>query len=220
MIASALTLCVVLLVLFTGVASAQVPTPTPTPQPCRDALRTADTDGALQTERVTFMRFADDCRLVAVDAAGRERTFLFSRGEAPHVFNGFAGRVPSSPFAVDLQYKLNARGERRIVLVLVDRYQPTVAARRIPARIVVSPASATLVVGGTQQFTVIVSDAAGVAITDAPVTWESYNPRVVTIDAQGRATGIARGTASVFARVVGPSNARPLTSTFRQVRVR
>ncbi|MEJ2207293.1 MAG: SUMF1/EgtB/PvdO family nonheme iron enzyme [Gemmatimonadota bacterium] len=74
------------------------------------------------------------------------------------------------------------------------------------ASVTVSPPSATVRVGSTQQFTVTLKDAEGNELTGRAVTWTSSNTSVATVGAStGLATGVAVGTATVTATSEGQS---------------
>lgn len=64
----------------------------------------------------------------------------------------------------------------------------------VPARITISPASATVVMGENQQFTSQVLDANGFPISTATTTWSFSDPTVGSITSAGMFTGIASGT--------------------------
>ena len=61
----------------------------------------------------------------------------------------------------------------------------------------------TLIVGSQVQFTAVVSDRDGVAMTGVPVSWETDNASVATVDPGGRLTGLAGGAATVRATADG-----------------
>lgn len=68
----------------------------------------------------------------------------------------------------------------------------------------VSPQSATVPHGGTQQFTVIGTDSDGTTVdVTEQVTWSSGNPAVATVDSTGLATGQSVGTTSIQASLSG-----------------
>jgi uncharacterized protein YjdB len=70
----------------------------------------------------------------------------------------------------------------------------TVLAAQTPISIAVSPASVSLVIGGSQQL--------AVAVTGTPnsaVTWASNAPAIAAVDASGRVTATGVGTAIVTA---------------------
>jgi len=69
----------------------------------------------------------------------------------------------------------------------------------IPAQLVVSPASDSVNVGGTKQFTATYLDLHGNPVSGPAVTWSSSNPAVATIDGSGLATGVSAGTVTITA---------------------
>ena len=80
----------------------------------------------------------------------------------------------------------------------------TVTVTPVPvASVAVSPASATLIVGGQTTLTATVKDASGNTLTGRPVTWASSNPSVVTVSATGVVTAVGAGEATVFASSEG-----------------
>ncbi len=71
----------------------------------------------------------------------------------------------------------------------------------IPASVEVAPATTTIAVGATQLLTIIVKDAAGIAITPTPaLTFASTQPIVATVSATGTVTAIAAGSTIITAR--------------------
>ena len=77
--------------------------------------------------------------------------------------------------------------------------------------VVVSPASSTIAVGATQQFTAAIRDSNGSNVTNATVTWSSANASVATVSSNGLATGVGEGTAVITATVSGVSGSQDLT---------
>ena len=71
------------------------------------------------------------------------------------------------------------------------------------ASVVVNPATASLVVGGTQQFTASTVDAAGAVLAGRIVTWSSADPTRVTVSAAGLATAVAAGSTTISATSEG-----------------
>jgi len=73
----------------------------------------------------------------------------------------------------------------------------------------VEPALASVQVGGTSEFQAIGRYADGTShpLADSDVTWSSGTPTVATVDANGRATGVAAGEADIIATVNGPIGA-------------
>ncbi|MHB8734208.1 MAG: beta strand repeat-containing protein [Terriglobales bacterium] len=81
----------------------------------------------------------------------------------------------------------------------ISSNKATVTASDPVATIAVSPASGTVLAGQTQQFTATAKGATGNTLTGLTYTWTSSNPAVLKIDANGLATGITAGTATVTA---------------------
>jgi trimeric autotransporter adhesin len=73
-------------------------------------------------------------------------------------------------------------------------------------RIVISPASAEMEPGSTQQFIARVYDRDGNELFGRVVTWQSSNTDVLTIDAGGFAMALEEGRATVTARCEGKSD--------------
>lgn len=69
----------------------------------------------------------------------------------------------------------------------------------IVAQVIVTPDSASVTVGGTQQFTATVLDLHGNPIASPTVTWSSSDTGVATVDGTGLATGVAIGAATITA---------------------
>jgi hypothetical protein len=110
-------------------------------------------------------------------------------------------------------YKTTFQGASRIVADTV-----TVTVSSGVAKVVVTPASANLVVGGLRVLSANALDAAGNVITGLPVTWGSRNTSVLSVDAAGQAKGLTSGTgpgltatANAFATIGGVSGDAVLT---------
>ena len=93
------------------------------------------------------------------------------------------------------------------------------------AKVVVTPASAQIANGQSQQFTAQVVDASGKGIPGIQVTWNDNNAAVVSIsgsgvptDANGFATGVAKGI-SPGGPVAVQANAGGVTSNIAQLTV-
>ncbi|MDX6693123.1 MAG: hypothetical protein QOF02_726 [Blastocatellia bacterium] len=82
--------------------------------------------------------------------------------------------------------------------------------------IIVSPSSATIVVGGHQQFTARAFDPNTNEIPGVIFTWTSSDPSVASIDQNGLATGLAPGTTSIRASARGTQSG-PATLTVNDV---
>jgi DNA/RNA endonuclease G (NUC1)/uncharacterized protein YjdB len=72
------------------------------------------------------------------------------------------------------------------------------------ASVAVTPSNPTIFVGGTQTLTASASDADGQPIAGVAFTWASNNTSVATVDATGKVTGVALGTATITA--TSPNN--------------
>ncbi|HEY0022505.1 MAG TPA: Ig-like domain-containing protein [Longimicrobium sp.] len=69
----------------------------------------------------------------------------------------------------------------------------------IPGAITVTPGTATVQPGETQQYTAVVTDLHGNVIAGAPITWSSSIASVGTVDANGLATGDQAGFTTITA---------------------
>ncbi len=83
----------------------------------------------------------------------------------------------------------------------------------VATSIEVTPATATLEVGDTQEFAATVRDQNGDEMTGVTVIWASTNETVGTIDADGTFTALAEGTASVTATAEGITGTATVTVT-------
>ncbi|HTW58074.1 MAG TPA: Ig-like domain-containing protein [Terriglobales bacterium] len=81
--------------------------------------------------------------------------------------------------------------------------------------VVVTPASASIVVGATQQFTATAnySDGSTVNVTSNGAAWSSSATSIATISASGLATAVAAGSATVTATYQGVAGSVTLAST-------
>jgi hypothetical protein len=80
----------------------------------------------------------------------------------------------------------------------------------IAGQVIVTPDSASIPVGGTQQFTATVLDLHGNPLA-TPVTWASSNTAVATVDGSGLATGVAVGQTTITATAQAASGSATLT---------
>lgn len=80
----------------------------------------------------------------------------------------------------------------------------------IAGQVIVSPASAEVPAGGTQQFTATVLDLHGNPLA-CSVAWSSDNTAAATVDANGLATGVAPGSATIKATCQAASGSATLT---------
>ena len=90
----------------------------------------------------------------------------------------------------------------------------TVIVSRVPvASVSVSPSTASVVAGRTVTLSATVRDASGATLTDRTVTWSSSNTAVATVSQSGVVTGLAPGSAVIFATSEGQSDQAAVTVT-------
>src|SRR6266516_4202235 len=81
------------------------------------------------------------------------------------------------------------------------------------ASVAVSPTSASLLVGQTQQLSATPKDANGNPLTGRTVSWSSGNTAVATVSASGLVTGVSAGAATITAASEGQSGTAAITVT-------
>jgi uncharacterized protein YjdB len=81
------------------------------------------------------------------------------------------------------------------------------------ASVTVSPASASVLVGATQEFSAVTKDSDGNTLTGRVVTWTSSDPAAVAVSATGIAIGVTKGSASIIATSEGNSGTASITVT-------
>jgi hypothetical protein len=79
--------------------------------------------------------------------------------------------------------------------------------------VTVSPATASILKGSTQQFTASCKDAGGSTTSCGTITWSSSNTGVATVTSSGLATGVNGGTATITATAGGKTGSASLTVT-------
>src|SRR5437867_4536154 len=79
------------------------------------------------------------------------------------------------------------------------------------ASVAVSPAAATVSVGGTQQLGAVLKDASGNVLTGRTVTWASSNSALATVSGTGLVTGVAAGSVAIAAASEGKSGTAAVT---------
>src|SRR5439155_603957 len=77
----------------------------------------------------------------------------------------------------------------------------------------VSPASATLLAGQTDQLTATPKGANGNPLTGRPITWSSSNTSVATVNSSGLVSCVAAGSATITATSEGQSGTSAVTVT-------
>jgi uncharacterized protein YjdB len=81
------------------------------------------------------------------------------------------------------------------------------------ASVTVSPASASISVGGTQQFTATLRDASGSVLSGRAISWTSSPVNVATVSANGLVTALLAGTTTITATSEGQSGTATATVT-------
>jgi uncharacterized protein YjdB len=71
------------------------------------------------------------------------------------------------------------------------------------ASVSVSPQAATVMVGTTQQLTVVARDSSGAPLVNRPIGWESSNPLVATVSPGGLVGAHSEGEATITATIGG-----------------
>ncbi len=83
-------------------------------------------------------------------------------------------------------------------------------------QVTVSPTSASIVVGATQQFTATAKDASGNPVTGVTVTWASSDNGVASVSDAGLATGTGSGTAAITATISGVAGSSAVSVSAQQ----
>jgi hypothetical protein len=86
----------------------------------------------------------------------------------------------------------------------------------VPATLTVTPATASVVAGNTQQYTATVKDLHGNTLTGYTFAWSSSNVAVAKVSSTGLAKGLDSGTVTVTATTGGLSGTAQLSVTLRQ----
>jgi uncharacterized protein YjdB len=81
------------------------------------------------------------------------------------------------------------------------------------ASVSVSPSSANLVVGGTQQLSATARNASGSTLTGKTFTWASSNTSIATVSSAGLVTARAAGSATITATSEGRSGTAAISVT-------
>ena len=69
----------------------------------------------------------------------------------------------------------------------------------IVGEVLVSPATASILMGSSQQFTATLEDLHGAPLSGPAVAWGSASSAVATVNASGLATGVSAGTTTIIA---------------------
>lgn len=88
----------------------------------------------------------------------------------------------------------------------------TITVSPVPvANVLVTPGTAEVVLGFTQQLSAAPRDAANNPLTDRPVTWSSSNTTVASVSTAGLVTAVAVGQATITATSEGQSGTATIT---------
>src|SRR6185436_976170 len=79
------------------------------------------------------------------------------------------------------------------------------------ATIAVSPTSATLQIGATQQLSAVTRDANNNVLTGRAISWSSANPAIATVSQSGLVTTVSAGSVSVSASSEGQVGSSAIT---------
>ena len=79
--------------------------------------------------------------------------------------------------------------------------------------VTVSLASSSVVMGGTDQGTATLKDAAGNILTGRTVSWSSSNSSIASVNTSGLVTGVTAGSATITATSEGKSGSATITVT-------
>src|SRR3989441_652755 len=89
-----------------------------------------------------------------------------------------------------------------------------IAVTSVPvATVAVTPASATIQVGQTQQLAATLKDASGNTLSGRAVSWSSATPSVASVSGSGLVTGLAAGSAVITATSEGQSGTAAIAVT-------
>src|SRR6266576_1088846 len=148
---------------------------------------------------------ANDSVAVAVDWSATGGTIIDStvvNGNGMHKGHFRAGGQPGN-FKVTASDP--ASGKSDSASVVVTSTVSTIAS------VVVIPANAGAVIGGTIQFVAVPLDANGTALGGRVISWSSSNTSVASVDGNGLATALAAGTASITATSEGVTGSGSFT---------
>ena len=155
---------------------------------------------------------------VALAALGQTQQFAAVAQDA----NGNV--VPGQPFTWVSDNPLVARVDPGGIVTAVANGSATITATaggaagsaaltvaQVVKSVVVSPATASLLVGLTQQFTAVAQDANGNPVPGQTFTWGSSQPLLASVDVNGLALALAIGNAVIRATTAGISGTATLS---------
>jgi hypothetical protein len=99
------------------------------------------------------------------------------------------------------------------VTVSIDGLTATLRLRVIAARVAIQSSNTAALVGGTMPLTANVLAADKSVLPNVPVTWNTSDPTVATVDANGVLKGVGPGLATITATGGGASGSAPIHVT-------
>lgn len=175
--------------------------PSPSPSPDVHSVAVAPSGASLDALDATASFTA-----TARDDAGRTMTgisFTWSSTD-PEVATVSGSGVATARANGIARIVARAGGAADTAVLTVDQVVTSVS---------VSPSSVTMAVGETASLAAEPQDAGGHPVADASVAWSSGDPGVVEVDAGGRVTAKAEGTATISATSEGRSGTSEITVT-------
>ena len=213
--------------------TARTPVPTGTPGTVNDLTVVAKTDTTLT---LRFTEVTDGSgQPASYDIRGVAGSTLTWGSSAPSVTRGTCttpvigtaigakhtcavlGLTPGTTYSFELvayrgTLKVNAVfGNLSNVVSGTTAAVPTVPAP--VATVSVSPATASVVAGNTQQLATILRDAGGNSLTGRTVTWTSSSAAVATVSATGLVTAVSPGSTTITATSEGKSGSASIAVT-------
>ena len=131
-------------------------------------------------------------------------------------FPGELAASPRTPFTIDIDDLVVWRPGAGVPPV--DTTTPPTDTTTPPppppapvARVLVTPASVSLLPGGSAQLAVAVQDSAGNALTGRSIAWSSSNQAIATVSSSGAVQAVAAGSITVTATSEGRSGTAQVT---------
>jgi len=169
------------------------------PPPRSPVIPGAVSKVSLLSPSATGLSIGEQTRFIAVafDAAGnmvQVSAFLWSISD-PNVASvtsiGVVSGLQSGSATLTASFNGIASNTAQIIVTLP------------PNAIRVTPLSATVTVGSTQQFIAVAEDVSGNPIPGVTFAWTASDPTVATVDASGLATGLKCGNVKISAAATG-----------------
>ncbi len=126
---------------------------------------------------------------------------------------------PGGSFAINLWlYNSNHPSDNQPKELILSSFTYNSGQTPILTTIAISPVSASINPGATQQLTAVCRDQNNNVMTCPTLTWTSNNTSIATVNSSGLVTGVATGTANITASAGGKtSNISTITVTSQPV---